>query len=52
MKRMKSPANKLQQKRVTAALQTSRDLVIPDQQNQARETADFELITWLVIKAP
>lgn len=40
------------QKRVATALQTSRDFVIPDQQHQARETTHFELITWLVIKAP
>ncbi|MGI8965265.1 MAG: ATP-dependent helicase, partial [Limisphaerales bacterium] len=40
------------QKRVAAGLQSSRDFVIPNQQEQARETTDFELITWLVIKAP
>jgi SNF2 family DNA or RNA helicase len=40
------------QKRVAAGLQTSRDFVIPNQQEQARETTDFELITWLVIKSP
>jgi SNF2 family DNA or RNA helicase len=40
------------QKRVAAGLQTSRDFVIPNQQEQARETTDFDLITWLVIKAP
>ncbi len=40
------------QKRVAAGLQTSRDFVIPDQNEQARETTDFELITWLVIKSP
>ena len=39
------------QKRVAAGLQTSRDFVIPNQQEQARETTDFELITWLVIKS-
>jgi SNF2 family DNA or RNA helicase len=38
------------QKRVAAGLQTSRDFIIPNQQEQARETTDFELITWLVIK--
>ena len=38
------------QKRVAAGLQTGRDFVIPDQHEQARETTDFELITWLVIK--
>ena len=40
------------QKRVAAGLQTSRDFVIPHQQEQACETTDFELITWLVIKQP
>jgi len=40
------------QKRLAAGLQTGRDFVIPDQQEQARETTDFELITWLVIKTP
>ena len=39
------------QKRVAAGLQTSRDFVIPNQSEQARETTDFDLITWLVIKA-
>jgi len=40
------------QKRVAAGLQTSRDFVIPNQHEQARETTDFDLITWLVIKTP
>ena len=40
------------QKRVAAGLQTSRDFVIPNQSEQARETTDFELITWLVIHKP
>jgi hypothetical protein len=40
------------QKRVAAGLQTSRVFVIPNQSEQARETTDFQLITWLVIKAP
>ena len=40
------------QKRVAAGLQTSRDFVIPNQREQARETTDFDLITWLVIKSP
>ncbi len=40
------------QKRVAAGLQTSRDFVIPNLQEQARETADFELVTWLVILQP
>lgn len=39
------------QKRVAAGLQSGRDFVIPNQNEQARETTDFELITWLVIKA-
>jgi hypothetical protein len=26
--------------------------VIPNQQDQAKDTTDFDLITWLVIKAP
>ena len=40
------------QKRVAAGLQSGRDFVIPNQQDQAKEAADFDLITWLVIKAP
>ncbi|SRR6266567_2439691 len=40
------------QKRVAAGLQSGRDFIIPNEQDQARETTDFELITWLVIKAP
>jgi len=40
------------QKRVAAGLQSGRDFIIPNQSEQARETTDFELITWLVIKAP
>jgi hypothetical protein len=39
------------QKRVAAGLQSGRDFVIPNQQDQAKETTDFELITWLVIKS-
>ncbi|MCI0539935.1 MAG: hypothetical protein L0Z50_32420 [Verrucomicrobiales bacterium] len=39
------------QKRVAAGLQSGRDFVIPNQNEQARKTTDFELITWLVIKA-
>ncbi len=39
------------QKRVAAGLQSSRNFVIPDQQEQAGDTTDFDLITWLVIKA-
>jgi len=40
------------QKRVVTGLQTERGFVIPDKKHQATETTDFELITWLVIKAP
>jgi SNF2 family DNA or RNA helicase len=38
------------QKRLAAGLQSSRDFVIPNQNQQARESTGFELITWLVIK--
>ena len=38
------------QKRTAAGLQSSRDFVIPDKQEQATDASDFELITWLVIK--
>jgi len=38
-------------KRTTAGLQASRDFVIPDKREQATESSDFELITWLVIKS-
>jgi SNF2 family DNA or RNA helicase len=40
------------QKRVAAGLQSGRDFVIPNQSEQAKDTTDFELITWLVIKSP
>ena len=40
------------QKRVAAGLQAGRDFVIPNQQDQAKDTTDFDLITWLVIKKP
>ncbi len=36
--------------RVSSGLQTQRDFTIPDQKNQVRDTDDFELVTWLVIK--
>ena len=39
------------QKRTAAGLQTGRDFVIPDKQEQATDATDFELITWLVIKS-
>jgi len=38
------------QKRTAAGLQSGRDFVIPDKQEQAADASDFELITWLVIK--
>ncbi len=40
------------QRRVAAGLQSGRNFIIPNQQDQARDTTDFELITWLVIKGP
>jgi hypothetical protein len=39
-------------KRVATGLQTGRRIKIPDQKDQAHETTDFELVTWLVIKTP
>ncbi len=36
-------------KRVTTGLQTGRSFIIPTQKEQAGETTDFELVTWLVI---
>ncbi len=39
------------QKRTAAGLQSGRDFVIPDKQEQATDSSDFELITWLVIKS-
>jgi SNF2 family DNA or RNA helicase len=38
-------------KRTAAGLQAGRGFVIPDKQEQATESSDFELITWLVIKS-
>lgn len=38
------------QKRAASGLQTGRDFVLPDQMDQAKDAADFDLITWLVIK--
>lgn len=38
-------------KRTAAGLQSGRDFVIPDKQEQATGASDFELITWLVIKS-
>jgi SNF2 family DNA or RNA helicase len=40
------------QKRLASGLQSSRDFVIPKQNEQARETSDFDLVTWLVIQQP
>jgi len=37
-------------KRTAMGLQSGRDFVIPDKKQQAGDNADFELITWLVIK--
>jgi SNF2 family DNA or RNA helicase len=39
-------------KRVGGGLQSVRSFVIPKQKEQATENADFELVTWLVIKKP
>jgi hypothetical protein len=36
-------------KRVATGLQTGRSFKIPDQKDQANDTTDFELVTWLVI---
>ena len=38
-------------KRVASGLQTARSFVIPNHDEQASDTTDFELVTWLVIKA-
>ena len=38
-------------KQVASGLQSSGSFVIPNHDEQANETTDFELITWLVIKA-
>ena len=40
------------QKRVAAGLQSARDFVIPDVNEQAKDATDFDIITWLVIKTP
>ncbi len=39
-------------KRVATGLQTGRGFKIPDRKDQASDTTDFELVTWLVIKKP
>lgn len=38
-------------RRSLAQLQSSRSAVLPDQRQQVTDTTDFELITWLVVKA-
>ncbi|MFC1460970.1 helicase-related protein, partial [Verrucomicrobiota bacterium] len=38
------------QKRAAAGLQSGRDFVIPDKKEQATESSDFELVTWLIIE--
>jgi hypothetical protein len=38
------------QKRTAAGLQSGRSFVIPDKAEQATDSSDFELITWLVIR--
>lgn len=38
-------------KRAAAGLQSGRDFVLPDAQEQVHENTDLELVTWLVIKA-
>ena len=40
------------QKRVASGLQTGGSFKIPDQEHQAGESTDSELVTWLVIKKP
>ncbi len=37
---------------VTTGRQTGRSFKIPDKKDQADDTADFELVSWLVIKTP
>lgn len=39
------------QKSVASGLQSHRSYKIPNEEEQARETADFELVTWLVIRS-
>ena len=38
------------QKRTAAGLQSGRDFIIPDKQDQASNASDFDLVTWLIIK--
>lgn len=37
-------------KRTAAGLQSGRNFIIPDKNEQANSSDDFELITWLVVK--
>jgi superfamily II DNA or RNA helicase len=39
-------------RRVAGGLQSGRSFVIPNEKEQASETSDFQLVTWLVIKQP
>jgi len=48
---MSTPFAKTFQKRFAAGLQTGRDFIILNEQEQARETTNFELITLLVINS-
>lgn len=38
------------QRRLASGLQDSRSFVLPDEDDQANDSEDFELVTWLVIK--
>ena len=38
-------------KRLVSGLQSSRSFVIPDEKHHPHDAANFELVTWLVIKA-
>ena len=37
-------------KRVFSGLQSARDFILPNEQEQVHEKTDIELVTWLVIK--
>ncbi len=39
------------QKRVAIRLQSDRGFKIPNEEEQDRKTADFDLVTWLVIRS-
>jgi hypothetical protein len=45
-----NPLRKRSKNVLPGGLQSGRGFVIPNEQEQARETTDFELVTWLVIK--